>query len=184
MADDIASEEDHPVRRTTPAISAALITSLAIGAISGAALAQDDGPPDRIDLPAGWAPEGISALDGMLYAGSLANGAVYRAESATGEGSIFVAGQDGAVAVGLDVDPYRGALWVAGGRTGEVRAYDIETGERLSVYGVTAGFINDVAVTEAAIYVTDSFLPQLIALRLEDPAAPRPSWTSCPSLAT
>ncbi len=35
------------------------------------AAAQDAGP-DRIDLPAGWAPEGITTDGTTLYAGSLA----------------------------------------------------------------------------------------------------------------
>ena len=65
----------------------------------------------------------------------------------------------GRVTVGLDYEDGAHRLWAAGGPTGEVRAYDARTGEILETYSVTAGFLNDVAVTEDAVYVTDSLHP-------------------------
>ena len=36
--------------------------------------------PDRIDLPAGWQPEGITTDGTSLFAGSLANGAIWKGD--------------------------------------------------------------------------------------------------------
>ena len=56
---------------------------------------------------------------------------------------------------------------------GEVRVYDSESGELLATYPFEAGFLNDVVVTPDAVYVTDSFMPQLVVVPLgEDGALP------------
>jgi sugar lactone lactonase YvrE len=70
----------------------------------------------------------------------------------------------------------RDRLWVAGGGpafgfgVGDVRVYDASTGDLLATYVVPAGinsrFLNDVAVTRDAVYVTDSFNPQLVVIPL------------------
>ena len=143
-----------------------LVFSLLAGliALPAAAAAQDEGTGGRLGLPDGWAPEGITSLDGSLYAGSLADGAIWQVDPATGEGGILVPGANGAVSVGLDGDADTGRLWVAGGRTGQIHAYDATSGEELGDWVLDAGFLNDVAVAPDAVYVTDSFLPQLVIL--------------------
>jgi hypothetical protein len=74
----------------------------------------------------------------------------------------------------MDIAP-DGTLWVAGGPTAVVRAYDSESGELLAEYQFEAGFLNDVAVGEGAVYVTDSFVPQVAVIPLaEDGAPPAP----------
>ena len=151
----------HP--RRLAAIVAAIV---AAGLLLPAALTVAQ-PPDRIELPDGWAPEGVTALDGRLFIGSLANGAIWSVDPITGEGSVFVKGKDGRVAVGVEAEPANGRLWVAGGRTGQVRAYDAETGKRLQTYKFKAGFLNDAAATPDAIYFTDSFMPQLAVVPLK-----------------
>ena len=120
--------------------------------------------PDRIDLPDGWQPEGVTSQGSSLYVGSLADGAVWKVDAMSGEGEILVPGSAGSVAVGLDVDAGSGRLWLAGGRGGDVRVYDSEDGTLLQTYAFDAGFLNDVAVTPEAAYVTDSFEPQLIVI--------------------
>jgi streptogramin lyase len=53
--------------------------------------------PDRIDLPDGFSPEGITiAPGGIFYTGSLVNGAIYRGSVRTGDGSVLVPPQEGA----------------------------------------------------------------------------------------
>ena len=42
------------------------------------------GVPDRIELPRGWQPEGITTDGKKLYVGSLATGAILRANPRTG----------------------------------------------------------------------------------------------------
>jgi sugar lactone lactonase YvrE len=152
--------------RTTRLVA---VAALAIAAPS-AALAQG---PDRIDLPPGWQPEGITSDGTTLYAGSLADGAIWKGDAATGEGMVLAPGADGRVTVGVDIDPGSGVLWAAGGPTGQVHAFDAESGELLETYQFEAGFLNDVAITPEAVYVTDSFVPQLIAISLpEDGSVP------------
>ena len=122
--------------------------------------------PDRIELPDDWQSEGITALGDQLFVGSLSGGAIWQVDSNTGEGSLLVPDQKGRVAVGIDAEAANGRLWVAGGRTGEVRAYDIESGKLLQTYPFEAGFINDVVATPEAIYATDLFEPQLLVIPL------------------
>ena len=126
--------------------------------------------PAEIPLDDGFRPEGITDGTGTTaYVGSLANGAIVQVNVRTGSVVPFAAGADGRVTVGLDYEDGTHRLWAAGGPTGEVRAYDARTGDVLETYAVTAGFLNDVAVTEDAVYVTDSMIPQqLIVIPLPD----------------
>ena len=125
--------------------------------------------PDRIDLPDGWMPEGITTDGRFLYSGSLADGALLRANPRTGNTRIIEEGRQGRVAVGVDYDRRRDVLWVAGGGTNRIRAHDARTGRRLAVYNFpseNARFINDLVVTRRAVYATDSFNQELLVVRL------------------
>ncbi len=124
--------------------------------------------PDRIDLPSAWQGEGITTDGTSLYAGSLADGAIWKGDPASGVGAVLVPGEEGAVSVGLDIEADAGRLWAAGGPTGQVRAYDSTTGELLETYPFEAGFLNDVAVAAEAVYVTDSFVPQVLVVPLAE----------------
>ena len=149
------------MRRVIPAGFAGILT---IALIAAPVAAQDEGL-DRLELPNGWAPEGITTDGTSLFAGSLADGAIWRVDPAAGEGAILAEGAEGRVAAGIEHDAY-GRLWTAGGPTGEVRAYDAASGELLATYTLAGGFFNDIAATEDAVYVTDSFVPQLLAIPL------------------
>ena len=161
------------MRRAFPATTAGLISLTLVAA----PVAAQDGL-DRIEMPAGWAPEGITTDGTTLYAGSLANGAILQADPATGETSVLVEGQDGLIVAGIEYDDY-GRLWAAGATGAEVRAYDAATGELLGTYPFAAGFLNDVVATPDAVYVSDSFVPQVAVVPLgEDGALPEPEATS------
>lgn len=161
------------MRRILPAGTAGL---LGIALIAAPVAAQDEGL-DRIEMPDGWAPEGITTDGSSLYAGSLANGAILEVDPASGESSVLVEGAEGMVVAGIEHGPF-GRLWAAGAPTGEVRAYDAESGELLATYPFESGFLNDVAATEEAVYVTDSFMPQVLVIPLgEDGALPEPDAT-------
>jgi hypothetical protein len=127
--------------------------------------------PARIELPDGFQPEGIESDEaGNLYAGSLRDGAIWTASATTGEGHYLVPGDAdaGLVAVGLHLD-HDGRLWVAGGPTGQIRVYDVATGDLLETYLFpTAGFINDLDTSRNAVYATDSVNQQLLVIPLED----------------
>ena len=125
--------------------------------------------PDIILLPDGFQPEGVVVGRGHhIYAGSLANGAIYRSDLRTGHGEIIVPGQEGRIAVGLSFDKRSNFLFVAGGGTGAGYVYDAQTGATVEAYQLTApgSFINDVVVTRSAAYFTDSFRPFLYRIAL------------------
>ena len=159
-----------------PAVPSARAKHGAIGSLAGLGLAlvlatgaMAAAPfPARIDLPDSWQPEGITSNWTTAWVGSLANGAIYTASLRTGAGHVLYAGATGQVAVGLDYEAAHNRLWDAGGPTGSVRVYDASTGEQLGAWQVTAGFLNDVIVTDEAAYVTDSGIAQLIVIPLGD----------------
>lgn len=143
-----------------------LVLSLALLLGLAAAPASANSFPGQIDLPNGFAPEGITSDGTTLYAGSLVDGAIWRGSLPAGSGSVFIEGTPGQVAVGIDFEEGADRLWVAGGNTSQVRVYDAATGDLLQTYSFTSGFLNDVVATDEAVYVTDSNVQQLIVIPL------------------
>ncbi len=153
-------------------VGASLATGLGLGAgpLPGlVAQAEQRNFPARINLPDGWRPEGITAGHGTsLYVGSLANGAIWKTDARTGVGAVLTPGAVGRVTVGVDYDTRTDRLWVAGGATGEIRVVDARSGNILRTWSVPgaagAGFLNDVAITRDAVYVTDSRRSLLVVI--------------------
>jgi outer membrane protein assembly factor BamB len=151
-----------------------------------ATAAPPDNFKDQIDLPDGFFPEGIESGRGTsFFVGSLIDGAIWRGNLRTGSRAELADGATGRVSVGIAYEAARDRLWVAGGGpsifgTGDVRVYDASSGELLRTFVIPAPatpgarFLNDVAVTRDAVYVTDSFNPQLVVI-------PLPSNGSLPS---
>ena len=157
------------LRRLATAL--ALSTALTGGSLAAAAPAGAGGFPDTVPLPERSAPEGISGGPGTsFFAGSRTGGSIVRGDLRTGERVQLVAGETGGVAVGMFYDPRSGLLWVAGGPTGRVSAYDGRTGEL--VYRATVAsagsrvFLNEVVVTNDAVHVTDSAAARLVVVPL------------------
>jgi Cu-Zn family superoxide dismutase len=114
-------------------------------------------------------PEGVAFDDasGFFFAGATADGAIFRGTLRDPMAEEFLApGEDSrTVAVGMKVDA-QGRLIIAGGPTGMVWVYDIDTGNLLASFdnGVPDGdtFLNDVVVgANGDVYVTDSFTPMI-----------------------
>jgi hypothetical protein len=141
---------------------------------SPAAAAPPDNFPARIDLPDGFFPEGIESGRGTsVFVGSLIDGAIWRGDLRTGTGTVISEGARGRVSVGIASEVRRDRLWVAGGGpggfgAGDVRVYDGSSGALLATFqpGAPVGFLNDVAITGDAVYVTDSFNAQLVVIPL------------------
>jgi sugar lactone lactonase YvrE len=136
-------------------IAAAL---LAAAIVSGGAPAAQQAFPAVIQLPPGFQPEGIEVGKGTtFYVGSVANGAIYRGNLRTGEGTILIPGEAGKAATGIELDN-RSRLWVAGAGTGKAYVYDARTKALIRTYTFAASdtFINDVVVTRSAAIFTDS----------------------------
>jgi hypothetical protein len=125
----------------------------------------------RIALPNGWQPEGITIGNGRyIYAGSLATGAVFRADLRSGRGVVLVAPQAGRTAVGLKLDERTDLLYVAGGATGSAFVYDADNGASVAAIQLTTAaqtFVNDAIVTRTAVYFTDSFRAVIYRVPLE-----------------
>ena len=77
--------------------------------------------PDRIELPVGFLPEGITiGRAPIAYLGSRANGDIYAANLRTGALRKVNDETPGTPSVGLKIDK-RGLLYVAGGPSGTAR---------------------------------------------------------------
>jgi hypothetical protein len=166
----------HP--RSKIALAAMLVAATVLPASAHA----DDGgfaPPDRIELPNGWLPEGITTDGKSLYSGSRADGSILKIGIGSGRKKTF-AGATGRVAVGIDHDVKRDVLWVAGGAGKQIRAQDADTGKVLRTYSFPSSadrFVNDVTVTDTAVYATDSRSRELLVVPLSSRTKKLPaSW--------
>jgi DNA-binding beta-propeller fold protein YncE len=126
---------------------------------------------DRIELPTGFRPEGITSGPGSrFYAGSLADGALYAGDLRTGTGSVILPGAPGRRLVGLFFDRRSGFVWAAGaqGTDGTVWAIDGASGTvRATIPVPGAGFLNDLVATREAVWVTDSAVDRLARIALD-----------------
>lgn len=136
--------------------------------LTAAPLAWAQDGPDAYALPGDAVfPEGI-AIDAdarVLYVGSTTDGTIFRADIDSGEVGVFASGTQ-PTAIGMTVDPY-GRLWVAGGPTGQVFVYDTASAELLRTYATpdaASTFVNDLVWTGEAVFVTDSFRPELFRI--------------------
>ena len=69
----------------------------------------------------------------------------------------MIPGTEGTLGVGTEYEAAANRLWVAGGGSGQVHVFDASSGELLQTYTFSpAGFLNDLVVTDDAVYVTDS----------------------------
>src|SRR6187200_844124 len=97
--------------------------------------------PARIDLPNGFAPEGIESGRGTsFFVGSLIDGAILRGDLRTGSTAVLAAGAQGRASLGIAYEAGQNRLWVAGGGpgfatgVGDVRVYDASSGALLATY--------------------------------------------------
>jgi len=131
---------------------------------------------DRIELPDGFLPEGITIGPGKVaYFGSRADGDIYRADLRTGEGRVISQGP-GTQAVGLKSDQ-SGRLYVAGGMSGTGRVVSTRTGATVRTYKFTTNpsFVNDVVLTKRTAWFTDSRQAQLYAVPRSRQGVPAPA---------
>lgn len=167
-----------PVRRSVPALSAALLPAaallLGVGLLpgsAGAAVEADRKPgkdsfPSRIELPDGFQPEGIAIGPGpTAWLGSRVDGDIYEVSLRTGKGRVISQGPGaGNPSLGMKTDR-QGRLWVAGGTAGTARVVDTDTGKVLSDLTLATGtgptFVNDVVLARGAAWFTDSNRAQL-----------------------
>jgi hypothetical protein len=160
------------MRRLVTSIVLALLAAGVGGVTAGGVAVAGDRPggafPENIPLPNGWRPEGIAIGRGTnFYVGSLADGAVWHGDLATGKGSVLVRGTPGTAKTGLKVDRFN-RLWACGAGGGDATVFNAATGKVLAHYTFAAAptFVNDVIVTPRAAYFTDSQRPVLYVVPL------------------
>src|SRR5215207_6319483 len=149
------------MKRILIALSVLLCAAVAVPAAADQRKGEDRGKgPNRIGLPDGFRPEGITTYKGSsrFFVGSIGRGDIYGGSLRTGQGDVVVDFDDTLEkrsAIGIKVDK-RGRIFVAGG-TGEpgytkgIWVYDSITGNEIAAYPIpTAGFINDVVLTKDA----------------------------------
>jgi len=122
--------------------------------------------PDRIELPNGFSPEGITiGPHRTAYLGSRVDGDIYRVDLRTGKGKVFSQGP-GTPSIGLKYQ--RGRLFVAGGPSGTGRIVSTRTGAVLASYTFTRkpSFVNDVVLTRTMAWFTDSLQAKLYGVPL------------------
>ena len=91
-----------------------------------------------------------------MFVGSLTAGGIWRGDVRTGQGAV-IPGTEGTLGVGMEYEAAANRLWVAGGGSGQVHVFDASSGELLQTYTFSpAGFLNDLVVTDSAVYVTNS----------------------------
>lgn len=113
-------------------------------------------------------PEGVAyrSSTGNFFVSSTTDGTIYRGNLNEASASVFLpGGADGrTTAIGLKVIE-AGQLFIAGGGTGKMFVYDVNTRTLVRALGTPAApsgtFINDVALTPDAAYFTDSRRPVL-----------------------
>jgi len=117
--------------------------------------------PVSIPLPTDFAPEGIATgPHHTFYVGSLTSGDIYRGSLHNGKGAVFVDAPPGRAAAGMKVEASAHRLWVAGGFTGHAYVYSTRDGSTIADLVLSTpgdSLINDVVITPAGAYFTDSF---------------------------
>jgi sugar lactone lactonase YvrE len=150
-------------RRCTFGLVIALLGALALstGAIAQAVRVAKD--VREYEVPAS-PPEGVvyDQKTQAFYGGSLSDGLIYKGTLDDPTAEVFLpAGSDGRnEAVGVNVDN-EGRLYIAGGSSGTLYVYEIETKELVARFETgEGGFINDVAISKYGdVYFTDSIRP-------------------------
>lgn len=161
-------------------------TAAATTAAATAAAATASSAPirDRVDLPDGLRPEGITSGPGTrFYVGSLADGRIVTGDLRRGGTRVLLPGQEGRALRGLFFDGRTGLVWAVGQEladpsaqapAGLILAVDARTGRLVHKRTVPdASFLNDLIVTARAVWVTDSGLDRLLRVPLR-----RSGWPS------
>ena len=157
------------VRTLLPLLLLAMVAAVALPAAASQT-------PQVIVLPGATSAEGIAAGRGAtFYAGDLFAGDIFRGNIRRGTTELFIDAPAGRMAVGMAADLRHGLLFVAGGFTGQAYVYDLGTGASVASYDLgdpETSIINDVTVTKAGAWFTDSFQARLFFVPLSRAGVP------------
>jgi len=156
---------NHSLILTTSAV-------LGLGLACSMVDVQDVPAPDTVFTLDGSQSEGFAIGSGNTAFNSSPDGSIYKIDLQTGAGGIFVPVVDpqNCTKLGMRVDPRTDYLFVAGCVTGTAMVFDAENGSLLMEYQLGPGggqsIINDLAITEDAVYFTNARLPVVYRLPL------------------
>lgn len=149
-----------------PVLAIVAISATALLALSAQSISAGEKPFAKL-VPAldGAPPEGFTIGKGtMAYNGSI-DGSIYKVNLRNGEGEILVPAEPGfdvfagdCYKLGMRVDRRSNNLIVAGCAQGDAYVFDADSGEEIMKYQLDdSGFsvINDLAITQDAVYFTD-----------------------------
>ena len=143
-----------------------LTAAVAPVAANGGGKGGGGGLPTRIDLPDGFQPEGIESWGSHLYAGSLVDGAIWKADARTGKGRILVpgvAGRGRGRAAPRSPGAALGRWWTD---PDDPRLQGLERSAAPDLHVPDDGLLNDLDITRNAVYATDSLNQQLAVVPL------------------
>lgn len=149
-------------RFTKRAVTASAVA--AIAALATVAPAHADREEFQIVLPGAISAEGIAKGSGStFYASDLFSGDIFRGDIQKRTAEKFIDNPPGRNALGLRVDVAHSLLFAAGGFDGKGYVYDTNTGATLAThqFSTAPSVINDVALTPAGAWFTNSFQPEL-----------------------
>ena len=136
------------------------------------ALAGDKPFAKIVPVLTGSASEGFAIGKGPTAYNSSPDGSIYKVDLRSGQGQVLVGVQDpeDCFKLGMRVDDRTNYLFVAGCVYGNAFVYDADTGALIMEYQLNTsaefGLINDLTITNDAVYFTDSFRPVLYRLPL------------------
>lgn len=135
---------------------------LALALTLAPAAATAEPPTQVIVLPGASSAEGIAAGKGStFYAGDVIRGDIFVGDIQRGTARLLIDAPDGREAVGMSTDVRDDLLFVAGGGTGQAYVYNTRTRTSVASYDLGGTMINDVVVTPAGAWFTDSFAARL-----------------------
>lgn len=175
--------KSHSHRSTVLLAAAIIVTATLITGVPAHEIDQTSRViwPDLIPIPVGYEAEGIELgrdqdffVGTLSFSGNLTNaGAIYKGNLITGEGQVLVQ-PTGKPLVGLSYDARTDYLYAATGfgnpnRERGVNVYAATSGRLLGeiIFGDEM-VINDVLVTDTAVYCTDSLSTTLYKIPLEN----------------
>jgi hypothetical protein len=137
--------------------------------------AADEPFPTRVPTLDGAASEGFAIGKGHTAYNSSPDGSIYKVDLRSGQGEVLVPqGPDpfDCRKLGMRVDDRTNYLFVAGCFYGNALVFDADNGALIMEYQLNNsgefGVVNDLTITNDAVYFTDSFRPVLYRLPLSN----------------
>ena len=165
-----------PALTITAIIAITAITAISLMVLSVQSVSAGDEPfPQTVYAEDNSWPEGFAiGIGHAAYNGSV-DGSIYKVDLRSGQGEVLnpneIPDPWDCLKLGMRVDSRTNNLFVAGCWYENLLVYNADTGEVKAEYQLGPQFeslVNDLAITNDAVYITDSFLPYIYRLPLAE----------------